>query len=291
MKEILVVGLAAIDVLFELSEMPQSPEKHIATNASVVGGGGAANAAVAIARLNAKPRLAARVGDDVFGDLIVSQLTGDFVDCSLVQRTKSAQSSYSSVLIDRHGERQIVNFRGSDLSDDASVFSDIKVDGVLADTRWKAGTLEAMRLARRLNVPGVIDAEAPVIPEALELASHVAFSRQGLTQFTGETDLQSALIKASDATQAWVCVTDGEHGVYYPDSGRVRNVPARATEVVDTLGAGDVWHGAFVVALTQHRTEIEAIEFANVSASLKCARHGGGRRSPTLDEVMQCLCK
>lgn len=288
-SEILVVGLAVIDLLFEVAEMPARAEKYIARDARAVGGGGAANAAVAVSHLQGRARLAARVGDDLFGDLTIRQLVDESVDCSLVQKTEAARSSFSSVLIDQAGERQIVNFRGCGLSDDASLLSNIKVDAVLADTRWQTGTLEAMRLARRLGVPGVIDAEAPVDAALLELASHVAFSRQGLLHFSGQAQLQAALLTVSNQIDAWVCVTDGENGVYFVDDGAVHNVPVRAVDVVDTLGAGDVWHAAFVYALAQKKTEYTAMEFANAAASLKCSRRGGGRNSPTLDEVIEYI--
>lgn len=289
MTQVLVVGLAVVDMLFEVTEMPLKAEKYIASDASMVGGGGAANAAVAISRLGGHARLAARIGDDLFGDLIVSQLAAESVDCSLIQRSLSARSSFSSVLVDQHGERQIVNFRGSGLSDDPSAIAALEVDAVLADTRWHAGTIEAMKLARRSGVPGVIDAEAPVPGEAIALASHVAFSMQGLQQYTGCPQVQSALLQVSSEIAAWVCVTDGENGVFYVEDGQIENVPARSVDVIDTLGAGDVWHAAFTYALAQQQSEVSACEFANAAASLKCMRTGGGRNSPTETEVQEFI--
>ena len=256
MKKILVCGLAVVDFLFEVAEMPRSAEKYIAHNAEVVGGGGAANAAVAIARLNSQALLAARVGEDLFGQMIVNDLLAERVDCSLVLKSSAGTSSFSSVLLDQDGERQIVNFRGRDLSDDTTIFENVTVDGVLADTRWTAGTLAAMKLASKLNVPGVIDAEAPVDPVALALATHVAFSMQGLRQYCPGLTVEAALLKAAEDLDTWVCVTDGANGVYYVEDGQVVNVSAPLVSIVDTLGAGDVWHGAFVTALVQKKNRI-----------------------------------
>lgn len=285
MKTILVCGLAVVDFLFEVPEMPERAEKYIAHNASVLGGGGAANAAVAITRLNVHAMLAARVGDDLFGQIIIDDLVSASVDCSLVQKTPGGVSSFSSVLLDNLGERQIVNFRGRGLSEETALFNNIKVDGVLADTRWQAGTVAAMKVAKKLGVPGVIDAEPPVNTATLALATHVAFSMQGLMQYCTENKIDAALLEASARLDAWVCVTDGANGVYYVEDGAVHNVPAPSVVVQDTLGAGDVWHGAFVVALVQQYSELQAIRFANAAASLKCIRSGGGRNGPTLDEV------
>lgn len=285
MKKILVCGLAVVDFLFEVEAMPGSAEKYIAQHASAVGGGGAANAAVAISRLGAHAMLAARVGDDLFGQLIVDELTVESVDCSLVQTSANARSSFSSVLVDQQGERQIVNYRGEGLSDRTELMSDVAVDAVLADTRWHAGTMAALTLARQLGVPGVLDAEAPVLFDALAAASHIAFSRQGLRDFTDKENLISGLQQASNRLDGWVCVTDGGAGVFYIVNGEIINVPAKKIEVIDTLGAGDVWHAAFALALSERQTEHDAIIFANAAATLKCTRSGGGRNSPTREEV------
>ena len=285
MVNILVVGLAVVDFLFELESMPRQAEKYIARNARPVGGGGAANAAVAITRLGGQARLAARVGDDVMGDMILAELRAASVDCTLMQRCEGAASSYSSVLVDDEGERQIVNFRGSNLSDDPSVINGISVDAVLADTRWQAGTVAAMQLARRLGVPGVLDGEAPIPPETMQHASHIAFSLQGLVDLTGETNVHQALRAVADQSPAWLCVTDGANGVTVLHRGKLQTVPAPQVQVVDTLGAGDVWHGAFALQLAQGSDEISAIRFANAAASLKCTRRGGGREGPTRQQV------
>jgi sulfofructose kinase len=284
-----VVGLAVVDFCFNVEELPQLAEKYIASGAGMVGGGGAANAAVAVTRLGGNARLAARVGNDLFGNIIIEQLQKDGVDCSLVQVTANARSSFSSVLINHQGERQIVNFRGAGLSDDSSALHSLRVDAVLSDTRWHAGTTAALQLAQRLGVPGVIDVEAPINYEALKLASHCAFSKQGLQALTGIGNPQHALQAARSHCSGFICVTDGEHGVYYLDGDVVRHVPAYAVTVADTLGAGDVWHGAFSYALAEQQTEYDAMCFASAAAALKCTRKGGGREAPSREQVNQLI--
>lgn len=328
MTTVLVVGMVVMDFVFDVDVMPASAEKYIASNASMVGGGGAANAAVAIANLGGRAVLSGRIGDDMIGDLIVSDLQRYNVDCSLLQRTSGARSSYSSVLIDASGERLIVNFRGENLSDDIEPMRRLAAQttgrpaAILADTRWSKGVVAAMKLARQLGVPGILDAEAPLEPEALHEASHIAFSRQGLVSLTGDDNLQRSLLQVAETYRGWLCVTDGADGAYYLDDGTVHNVPAPEIEVVDTLGAGDTWHGAFALAMASicspHlgepglvppaekesatdslnkkcglqyavQTERDAIRFANAAASLTCCRAGGGRVSPSLAEVSDFL--
>lgn len=287
---VLTVGVAVVDIVMSVDEMPRRPEKYRARDAAIVGGGGAANAAVAIARLGGGAMVAARIGRDPVGDLIVSGLEAEGVDCTLLKRLEQGRSSFSSIFVDAAGERQIVNFRDMKLSFDAGWLETAfprHVGAALADTRWPQGAAVAMAQARRLRLPGILDAEAPVreAAAALRLASHVAFSAQGLRDFAATDDLAGGLRAARAETGAWVCVTDGPNGVDYLGPGGGGHVPARAVAVVDTLAAGDVWHGAFALALAEGRGEVEAIGFANAAATIKCTRFGGRAGTPDRDET------
>jgi len=285
--------MATVDFLFEVDSMPANAQKYSASSAQIVGGGGAANAACAVARLGGHALLAARVGDDMIGSLIVEDLKRHSVDCSLLAINTTAQSSFSSVLLDASGERQIVNYRGCDLSDDVTGIETANPSAVLADTRWTNGSIAAMKLAREKNLPGVLDAEAPINPEVLSLASHIAFSRQGLESLVGSligvSDVEAALRKVAESYPVWLAVTDGSNGVYSLDNGKFIYEPATTVDVRDTLGAGDVWHGAFAYWLGCGRSEMESVKFANAAATLKCTRPGGGRSCPELNEVLTFL--
>jgi len=293
MTSVLVVGMATVDFLFEVDAMPVRAEKYIARDAQIIGGGGAANAACAIAKLGGTALLAARVGEDTIGKLIIEDLKQHSVDCSLLVATDSASSSFSSVLLDSHGERQIVNYRGCDLSEDVSAIEQSNPSAVLADTRWASGTIAAMKLARDKGIPGVLDAEAPCDPEAMVLASHIAFSRQGLESLAGNlnsvSDIEAALREVAKSYPVWLAMTDGQNGVYLLSNGEFSHQPASRVDVLDTLGAGDVWHGAFTYWLGCGNREMESVSFANAAATLKCSRAGGGRSCPELADVMTFL--
>lgn len=282
-----------IDFVFEVETMPHTFEKYQANNAQIVGGGGAANAACAIVNLGGCAQLAARVGDDFIGNMIIDDLKRHQVDCSLLAVSKGARSSYSSVLLDSNGERQIVNFRGCGFDDGVDLIKRSSPEVVLTDTRWTAGAVAALELAKVCDIPAVLDAEAPIDPALLELATHIAFSRQGLESIAGKlngiVDIESALRFASEHYSAWLAMTDGANGVYTLHQGQFFHYPVRSIDVVDTLGAGDVWHGAFAYWLGCGNSEADAVEFASAAASLKCLSPGGGRSCPDISEVKRYL--
>jgi Sugar kinases, ribokinase family len=84
-------------------------------------------------------------------------------------------------------------------------------------------------------------------------------------------------------------VTTGEGGVFFIEEGKVAHEPAFAVDVVDTLGAGDVWHGALALALAEGMVPRPAVRFANATAAIKCTRFGGGRGAPSRAEVERLL--
>jgi sulfofructose kinase len=290
MTGVLCVGVAVHDFVFGLDEMPTRAEKYRARTVASVGGGCAANAAVAVARLGGEALIAGRLGADGIGDLIVAGLEAERVDCRLMRRFEGHRSSLSAIVVDAAGERMIVNYRDPDLPPSPDILPDPlppAIRAVVADTRWAAGAAAAMRLARAAGVPGVLDAEPPIaeVMDALPLASHVVFSAQGLADLAGTRDLAAGLVAARRHVPGFLAVTDGAAGTLVLDGERPVRVPTLTVDVVDTLGAGDVWHGAFTLRLGEGADVWDAVRFANVAAALKCTRFGGRAGVPTRAEV------
>jgi len=291
---ILCLGQAVQDFVFGLDQIPRSAEKYQARAFDMVGGGPAASAAVAIGRLGGAARLAARVGDDPVGRIIVDELTACGVDCGPVSVAKGCRSSASAVITSTDGERMIVNFLDPNLPaalPAAALAAAQTADAVLTDTRWPAAAGELLSAARGLGIPAILDADIPVPadPDFLRAATHVAFSADGLRQLTGDEDLPRSLREAARRTNAWCCVTDGAAGVLVHADGELLQVPGFEVRVIDTLGAGDVWHGAFAFELGRGRHELEAVRFANAAAALKVSAGGGRSGAPGLADVEALL--
>jgi sulfofructose kinase len=87
----------------------------------------------------------------------------------------------------------------------------------------------------------------------------------------------------------WICVTDGDKGAFWLEGKRLHRAPACRVEAVDTLAAGDVWHGAFALRLAEGAHEADAIRFAHAAAAIKCTRFGGRNGSPRRDEVTKFM--
>ncbi len=294
MAIVLCVGHAVQDFVFSVDALPSRGEKYRARRFDTVGGGPAATAAVAVAKLGGRARLAARLGDDPVADVVVAELERYGVDCTLLRRHPGRTTSLSAVMLDPAGERMIVNYLDPDLPRDPAWLPDPEAIGagaVLGDVRWPEGSAHALARARASGIPAVLDADRPIPADGalLACASHVAFSAEGLCEYAGVDDPVRALRAVGARLDAWCCVTAGADGVYVWSHGEIAHQPSFRVEVVDTLGAGDVWHGAFALALAEGRDETSAVRFAQAAAALKVQRQGGRAGAPTRAELEEFL--
>jgi sulfofructose kinase len=275
-----------MDIMFSLDSLPTEAEKYSALSAETIGGGIAANAAVAISRLGGSAFLVAQLGDDIIGKGIIADLISEGVNIDYVTCSKAAKSSYSSVYLDLNGERQIVNYRGKNLRlDTAWTRSPATFDAVLVDTRIPEAAAQALDMATSHQVPAIVDAEAPIDTSLLSKASHVAFSSQGLASLHPDLPSPQALAAIASTYQVWACVTDGPNHILYTTDDGIQSLPAYQIEPRDTLAAGDVWHGAFALALAECKDEVKAMQFANATAAYKCTQLGGRLGTPSRQQL------
>ena len=100
----------------------------------------------------------------------------------------------------------------------------------------------------------------------------------------------SALKRLARLTPAFLAATRGPRGtIWLNEAGELEETPAFPVQAVDTLGAGDVFHGAFALGLAEGEEVREALRFAAAAAALKCTRHGGGMAAPQRVEVEELL--
>ncbi len=294
MARIACVGITVLDRIWYLADLPKEGGKYVANNYTEVGGGPAATAAVAAAKLGADVDFIGRVGDDDTGSRLLAELESLGVNTRFTRIFKGARSSQSAVLVDASGERIIANYPSPDLPAEADWLQDIDFsqwDVVLADVRWHDGAKQALTLARQQGVTTVLDADITPqdIAELVALSDHAAFSAPGLQRMTQIAEAESALKKAQTLTNGHVYVTQGKDGCYWLEKGALSYLPAFQIDVVDTTGAGDVFHGALALGLAQNQPAQDAVRFASAVAALKCTRPGGRAGIPDCDQTRSFL--
>jgi sulfofructose kinase len=292
MARILCAGIAVLDEVFRVNAFPLPDTKVQASEFITIGGGNAANAAVAIARLGGKAYFAAPLGVDAIADRLIESLQREGVACVGCVRVPAARTPVSAIFVDARGDRTIANYRDSRLNDATVDDPDLlvtAVDAVVADNRFPDFVLPICRAAMARRIPVVIDADKAEDHRQplFKAATHVIFSAQCLRATARTDDLPLGLAQMATLTDAFLAVTNGPHPVLWYDRNRamMRETPVFAIKAVDTLGAGDVFHGAFALALVEGRAVEEALRFAAAAAGLKCSRFGGSAVAPPRAEV------
>jgi len=279
-----------------VEKFPGPGGKVSATDFVVTSGGQAGNAAVAMARLGAHVVYIGAVGDetDDVANSILKTFAKENIDVSHAIRVPGARSAASLIMLDADGEKMIATLRPTGLH--AAVPDDpdgivANANAVMLDNRYSNISLPICLAAKKRGIPRVLDFDKPTPPDdpLFQACSHVICSADAIRESTGVKDLPGALKKLGESFSGFLAVTDGPKGVYWLDNGVVRHMDAFEVKAVDTLGAGDTFHGAFAVRFVETRDVVDAMRFGAAAAAIKCTRFGGLMGAATRYEVVAFL--
>jgi len=237
---LIVLGHAAHDLVYRVSAIPARPIKVIASSMSECGGGMAANAGVAIARLGGRVSYWGRVAQDPLGDRILGDLAAEGVDVSSARKVPGCRSPVSSILVDDRGDRLICSYTDPGLDPDPGWLPlDLvrQCDVALADVRWPLGSAALLGAARAAGRPALLDADAApadVLEMLSAIATHVLFSEVGLAAARPGLATAAALRAARRATHEVTGVTMGAEGFLWIDTAGEHRVAAPKIDAVDT---------------------------------------------------------
>ncbi|WP_256751784.1 sugar kinase [Mesorhizobium sp. Mes31] len=293
--KLLSVGALTLDTILRVETLPAHQGKFIASDGVQIASGMATSAACAAHRLGAEVSLWASAGDDPVADHLVAAIEAEGVDCGFVRRVGGARSALASILVDAQGERIIVPFYDSQAQADPEALPAANLsafDAVLVDVRWPGAAALALKAARAIGRPAILDADtasSDVLEQLLPLASHIVASEPAARILCNQDlDPRQACEALARRTDAFVAVTGGAAGTWWFDraAGSSRHVAAPKIKPVDTLAAGDVFHGAFAVGLAEAMPVEHALRFASAAAALKCLRFGGRLGAPDRAETL-----
>jgi sulfofructose kinase len=296
--KVLCIGIPVRDLIYHIKDLPGRGEKVRAEQFDEIAGGNALNASIGIVRLGGRVLLTGPMGDasETSSQYIFEQLAREGIDSNVV-RVAGTKTPTSNVMIDPSGERTIVTYRDPNLwnvklPDTDELLADCKA--VLAENRCAGFVTELCVEASRRKIPVVLDADVVMSMREglLTVASHTIFSAEALTATAGTANLEDALRRIAEVADGFLAVTRGAQGMMWLDAaGRIQTMPTFPVHTVDTLGAGDIFHGAFALAITEGQGIVEAMRFASAAAALKCTRHGGAFAAPDRGEVESLLAR
>ena len=294
---ILCIGIPVRDLTFRVPSVPARGSKTNASHFSEICGGNALNAAIGIARLGGRATLCGPMGDagETTSQYIFDKLAEEGIETTHLVRMHGLVTPISAITIDPSGERTIAVFRDPGLWKVQLPGTDRLLDdcsAILTESRCAEFCTELCAEARRRGIPVIVGVDrAMSLREGLLVtASHLVFSSESLRETADVSDDGAALMTIARLTSSFLAGTRGPSGTIWLDEfGDLQETPAFPVHTVDTLGAGDVFQGAFALAITEGMDIRQALSFASAAAALKCTRFGGAFAAPQRADVERLL--
>lgn len=293
-RDVIGLGYAALDTIGLTPRLPHLDDHLLLEDLTRQGGGPVAQALVTLVRLGATAGFVGRVGDDDAGALIRAGLADEGVEVTHLQTAPGARSLQSMILVDKAtGKRSICAFRGTA----GEIDLDDRTRNYLCSGRFLhldghsvGSAVIAARQAAQSGVRVCLDASAgtdpgyllPLIRETQVLIAAERFTMAISPDGTVAAGAARLLARGPEI----VVVTLGERGSYTLSASAEFSTAPFPVAVVDTTGAGDVFHGAYLYGLLQGWDLASTAEFASATAALKCTQLGGRAAIPRLPDVL-----
>lgn len=294
--DVVGLGCACLDFLGIVPHLPDQDDQVWMSDSTQQGGGMVSTALVTLSRLGVSTAFAGKVGDDMAGRAVKEEFDLYGVDSTHFIVETGATTPVSMILVDEStGQRTImaggttVELSPSEVP--AGMIADAKY--LHLDTTGRQAALAAAEIARDAGVPVVLDADSLSRPQDIEdllrATDYLIASRVFAEALTGLADPAESAKSLSDYGSSVTGVTLGEEGSYTLAGDRSFHTPAFPVEVVDTTGAGDVFHGAYTFGLLQEWSLEKTAIFSSAVAALSCTRLGGRTGIPDLRSVLGFL--
>jgi len=299
---LLVYGDASVDISLRIRHLPTAGMDAAATDPTVTAGGSAANCAATAARLGTAVELVARVGDDLFAQIVTDDLLRHQVGTRGLEVAKGS-TAVVVALIDTTGQRTFVSARGVACGrTPANVYlplldraSTVHVSGYsFQDHGSRATAFHLLEESRRRQISTSFD-PSPLFAEHFDPGAGWLDGIDYLFPNAHEASAISSMDSTESAAQALrslgaraVVVTMGSDGCLLSDDSGVAHFPAiEEFAVVDSTGAGDAFAGGFLAVMMSGGSHRQACRVANLVASHAIAKAGGHTAAPSPDELMR----
>lgn len=298
--DVLAIGVAAVDDLLYVSSYPPSNVKVAVIASERHGGGPACTAIAAVSTLEGRSAYCARLGEDDLSTYIERLLQQRNVDTSHIIRDSEAAPYHSSIVVDLHGNRNVfynASMFRSLTSDNLADSLILSAELVLLDHVAEPALTEIAKKIRNLGVPilGDIEGHSESALRLADLVDHLVVPIDFARWASNSVNPLDACAYLAQTRRANTIVTAGSDGCYYTSGtdSYITHFPAFKVETFDTNGCGDIFHGAFALAVARNFSLDHAITFASAAAAVKASGGDGTKRGwnalPTLEDVLQLL--
>ena len=295
MKKIVGVGACVLDTYIEMDSYPNEDIKIRAQKVFSCGGGPTGNALVGIAKLGVEAEYLGALSNDAYGHQLINEFKRFGVNTNNIKLLDNIDAFKAFIILGKDKGTRTVLFDKGTIPDDPSLLNleVIKDADVLhLDGNFMNIALESVKVAKKYNKIVSLDAGSPY-PRVEELLPYVDIlipSESFALKFTGKDNVDEAIMELYIKYKPQVLVvTQGPKGGTYIEDGKVNHYEAFKIDCLDSNGAGDIFHGAFLVAYSEGKSLLDSIYFASATSALKCTRVGVRNALPDKDEVIAFL--
>lgn len=295
--DVVGLGAVAVDDVIYVASYPPADSKVAVLSRERHCGGLAAVALIAASRLGGRCAYAGVLGTDELSSFCVKILERERIDVSFLKKTTKAQPIHSNIVVDQQrGTRNIFfdlrGVVGAPLKVPYECIARSKV--LLIDNFGVDGMIRAAKVAREHHVPVVADFESinhPRFGELLTLTDHLILSREVVEKMVGKKPVSEAVMELGEKGHEVVIVTCGAEGCWFLANGSKTPRHQKAFKITpaDTTGCGDVFHGAYAIALARNSPLEERVRFASAAAALKAKTGAGEAGIPNLSAVRKLM--
>jgi len=289
--DVVGMGLNSVDFLTVVPKFPTPNAKMEMLQFSKQGGGQVATAMVALSRWGMKTKYIGKIGEDELGQFSLHSIAQEGVEVSSVMIEPNATNQFAMIIVDGStGERTILWNR-----DQRLIYrqGELRKEEVCSgkilhlDGHDIHAALQCVRWAKEEGIPTLIDLDKvePFTSELIKEIDFIITSSRFPMLYTGISDQKRALLELQKHTPGFLCATLGFEGAIALLDGEFLHAEGFKVSVVDTTGAGDVFHAGFIYGLLQNWEVAEILKFANSVAALKCKALGGRKGIPSLEEI------
>ncbi len=296
MIEVVGIGAAVFDILMTMDSFPPEDTKLQGKETKLQCGGPCATALVAMRKLGVNSAYMGALGDDMYGDHIRGAFDKYGVDRSKVRTVPDVQSFHSVVLINEsNASRTCVWNRGTltpPVAEDVDLEMLKKAKYLHLDGHQLDCAIFAAEKARQYGVTVSLDAGGtyPGIEKLLPLVDVLIPSEEFALKITGcdRAEAAAAVLREKYQPETLI-ITQGSRGGFIWEAGKAIRYPVFPVKAIDSNGAGDTFHGAFVAARVKGMDVAQAAAFASATSALKCTRFGAQEGIPGYDEVLEFM--
>lgn len=291
--QVLVIGRNCVDYISVVDQFPCEDRKTPLSRRMSEGGGQGGTSACCIARLGGKAVLAGVLGDDAEGRFCLDRLAAFGVDIALVRVAKDGSTPVAYIFITQSNGKRTIIYENSTLP---NIEFDAKMQAAALDSGAVLLSPDVTFLSKSLRAlqpklpPIIYDAER--WRQGIDLMMAVADYFIPSSDFLDVPELpfeglsfRKKILLLQKRIKGRLVVTAGERGAFFVDGDNLFRVPAVAVSVVDTIGAGDNFHGAFALAVARGDKFVDAVKYGVAAASLSCRDYGGRKGLPFHSEA------